>query len=256
MLAGAPLRLLEDEAGLKVAEVTEILRQQGDYKKAADALSQGRTAEGFEELDRLGWIKQVNDDERYVQLANAYLAATREKKGKGEYKTALVVSPTHAEADRITAAIRTGLTAQEKLSDERVVNAWVCPHLTDAEKSDPRRSGKDKDLVQLEAERVAERRKVADAEVAKRESQLGRRALPVAVHLGTMRPVWLTGADGEDHLLFAFDLARPALPMSRPSFSLASMKNTKPFIISWKVCCPNLTVALASGLKGLNAELS
>ena len=60
--AGEPLKLLEEKAGLRVAEVTEILRQQGDYKKAAEALSEGRTEEAFEELDKLGWIKQVPDD--------------------------------------------------------------------------------------------------------------------------------------------------------------------------------------------------
>ena len=67
--AGEPLKLLEEMAGLKVAEVTEILRQQGDYKKAAEALSEGRTEEGFEELDKLGWIKQVPDADRYKQFA-------------------------------------------------------------------------------------------------------------------------------------------------------------------------------------------
>ena len=41
--AGEPLKLLEETAGLRVAEVTEILRQQGDYKKAAKAFSEGRT---------------------------------------------------------------------------------------------------------------------------------------------------------------------------------------------------------------------
>ena len=95
--AGEPLKLLEETAGLKVAEVTEILRQQGDYKKAAQALSEGRTVEGFEELDKLGWIKQVDDVDRYQQLAAAYLAAVAEKKKDGEPKSALVVSPTHAE---------------------------------------------------------------------------------------------------------------------------------------------------------------
>ena len=49
--AGEPLKLLEDNAGLHVAEVTEILRQSGDYKKAAEALSEGRTEEAFKELD-------------------------------------------------------------------------------------------------------------------------------------------------------------------------------------------------------------
>ncbi len=120
--AGEPLKLLEEKAGLRVAEVTEILRQQGDYKKAAEALSEGRTEEGFEELDKLGWIKQVADGDRDKQLAAAYLAAVAEKKRGGQAKSALVVSPTHAEGDRITQAIRAGLKAQGKLGKERLVD--------------------------------------------------------------------------------------------------------------------------------------
>jgi conjugative relaxase-like TrwC/TraI family protein len=134
--AGEPLKLLEDRAGLRVAEVTEILRQQGDYKKAAQALSEGRTEEGFEQLDKLGWIKQVDDENRYQQLAAAYLAAVSEKKRGGKAKSALVVSPTHAEANRITDAIRAGLKAQGKLDKERLVTAWTPAHLTDAQKTD------------------------------------------------------------------------------------------------------------------------
>ncbi len=135
--AGEPLKLLEDNAYLRVAEVTEILRQHGDYKKAAKALSEGRTEEGFLELDKLGWIKQVPDDERYQQLAAAYLAAVAEKKRGGVHKSAIVVSPTHAEAQRITEAVRAGLKAQGKLGEERVVKAWVSAHLTEAQKADP-----------------------------------------------------------------------------------------------------------------------
>jgi hypothetical protein len=135
--AGEPLKLLEEAAGLRVSEVTEILRQHGDYKKAAEALSEGRAKEAFEELDKLGWIKQVDDSQRYRQLAAGYLAAVAEKKRNGEARSALVVSPTHAEADRITLAIREGLDAQGKLGDERIVTAWVPTHLTDAEKTDP-----------------------------------------------------------------------------------------------------------------------
>jgi ATP-dependent exoDNAse (exonuclease V) alpha subunit len=135
--AGEPLKLLEELAGLPVAEVTEILRQHGDYKKAARELSEGRTAEAFEELDKLGWIKEVPDAERYEQLSAAYLAAVAEKKRGGEAKSALVVSPTHAEAGRITDAIRAGLKEQGKLGKERIVSVWTSPHLTDAEKADP-----------------------------------------------------------------------------------------------------------------------
>jgi conjugative relaxase-like TrwC/TraI family protein len=135
--AGEPLKLLEEKAGLRVAEVTEILRQRGDYKKAAGLLSEGRTEEGFAELDKLGWIRQVPDADRDKQLATAYLAAVAEKKKDGKPKSALVVSPTHAEGKRITDAIRVGLKAQGKLGKERLVDAWVPAHLTDAQKADP-----------------------------------------------------------------------------------------------------------------------
>lgn len=134
--AGEPLKLLEDKAGLRVAEVKKILRQQGDYKKAAQALSEGRTGEAFEELDKLGWIRQAADGDRNQQLADAYLAGVAEKKKDGEYKSALVVSPTHAEGDRITLAIRDGLKAKGRLGKEGIVNAWVATHLTDAQKAD------------------------------------------------------------------------------------------------------------------------
>ena len=134
--AGEPLKLLEEKAGLKIAEVTEILRQGGDYKKAAKALSQGRTADAFAEFDRLNWIREVPDGDRNQQLAEAYLAAVTEKKKNGEHKTALVVSPTHAEGSRITQEIRAGLKAHGKLSKEREITAWVPMHLTNPQKAD------------------------------------------------------------------------------------------------------------------------
>jgi hypothetical protein len=70
-------------------------------------------------------------------LAAAYLVAIAEKKRGGLNKSALVVSPTHAEAQRITQAIRAGLKRKGELGGERIVNAWVSAHLTDAEKADP-----------------------------------------------------------------------------------------------------------------------
>ncbi len=67
--AGEPLKLLEHSAGLHVAEVTEILRQGGDYKKAAKALSEGEMAKAFHELDRLGWVKEVDNEHRNGELS-------------------------------------------------------------------------------------------------------------------------------------------------------------------------------------------
>ncbi len=134
---GEPLKLLEEKAGLPVADVTQIMRQSGDYRTAVGRLSEGKVGEGFEELDKLGWIKEVPDAERYQQLAAAYLAAVDEKAPSGEPATALVVSPTHAEAGRITGAIRVALKAEGHLGQERTLAAWTPANLTVAQKADP-----------------------------------------------------------------------------------------------------------------------
>ena len=94
------------------------------------------TAEGFAELDKLGWIKEVPDAERYQKLADAYLAVTLDKKKGGEGKTALVVTPTHAEAARVTEAVRSALKAKNKLGTEHDLAVWVPTHLTDPQKAD------------------------------------------------------------------------------------------------------------------------
>ena len=134
--AGEPLKLLEERSGLPVAEVTEILRQQGDYKKAAGYLSEGRIGDAFAELDKLKWVREVGDKERYQELADAYLAASKERTKEGKSKTALVVSPTHAEAGRVTDAIRSAFKKDGTLTGERTVTSLVAAHLTDAQKAD------------------------------------------------------------------------------------------------------------------------
>ena len=133
---GSPLKLLEEEAGVPSVAVTEIMRQEGDYKKAVRLLSEDKVAEGFDELDRLGWVQEVPDGERYLRLAAAYLQASAEKKPDGETKTALVVSPTHAEGQRITEVVRGKLAAQGKLGEERTFTAWRPLHLTEAERGE------------------------------------------------------------------------------------------------------------------------
>jgi hypothetical protein len=100
---GAALRLLETEAGVIPAEIKNIQRQKAEYREAIKALADGNTEKGFETLDRLGWIKEAVDDERYSLLARDYVAAL--KKGK----SALVVSPTHREGERVTTEIRAEL---------------------------------------------------------------------------------------------------------------------------------------------------
>jgi conjugative relaxase-like TrwC/TraI family protein len=135
--AGEPLKLLEDRAGVPVAEVKEIVRQvHGDYQKVARALSDGKTAEGFKGLDRLGWIREIPHAGRYWVLSQAYLSAVLEKDKNGNAKTALVVSPTHAEGDRITRFIRDALKADGRLGKERTFATWVPAQMTEEQKGD------------------------------------------------------------------------------------------------------------------------
>src|SRR5262249_35215243 len=93
--AGAPLTLLEEEAGVPSVAVTDIVRQRGAYKEAVRLLSEGKAEEGLDALDRLGWVREVPDRERYLRLAEAYLQAVAKAGPDGAARSALVVSPTH-----------------------------------------------------------------------------------------------------------------------------------------------------------------
>jgi hypothetical protein len=129
---GSPLRLLEEESGLIPAELREIHRQADDYKRAIWSLSQGRTEAGFRELDRLGWVREIADTERYQQLATDYVQAVQEG------KTALCVSPTHLEGEWITDEIRAKLTQLGQLGKKvRRFEALKNMNLTEAQRRDP-----------------------------------------------------------------------------------------------------------------------
>jgi conjugative relaxase-like TrwC/TraI family protein len=99
---GDAFRLIQHYAGLRVAEVTQIRRQEReDYRKAVAALSKGDMRTGFRRLEEIGAIVEVEDDAtRYRLLAQDYLDLSR----KGSVP--LVVSPTHAEGAMVTKAIR------------------------------------------------------------------------------------------------------------------------------------------------------
>lgn len=128
---GAALRLLEEQAGLIPAEIKEIQRQKDQYKQAVLDLSEDRISEGFHKLDRLGWIREVPTAERYQRLAADYVATI----AAGE--TALVVSPTHLEAERCTDAIRTRLLQAGKLAPEtRRIATLHRADLTEGERRD------------------------------------------------------------------------------------------------------------------------
>jgi conjugative relaxase-like TrwC/TraI family protein len=128
---GDALRLLADEAKLPVAALSENWRQTNDgYKKAVDHFKAGRAGEGLAQLDKLGWVEEREGQSLCDRAAEIY--CQWRKAGK----EILAVSPTHAEADLTTSAIRGRLKAEGVLGEERELTRLVPTHLTDAEKGD------------------------------------------------------------------------------------------------------------------------
>lgn len=128
---GAALRLLESEAGLIPATLREIKRQSGDYKAAVMELSEGRIETGFRALDRLGWIREIPGTQRDGAIAEDYAAAV------DAGKSALIVSPTHREGDRITARVRDRLKDAGRLGRrESGIEVLQSANLTEADRAD------------------------------------------------------------------------------------------------------------------------
>lgn len=108
---GDSLRILEENGGVKSVEVINIRRQKGAYRDAVQDLSKGDAGAGFDKLDALGAVVEIAGDDRYKTLARDY--AETVKSGK----SALIVSPTHNEGDKVTAAVRSELKDAGKLGN-------------------------------------------------------------------------------------------------------------------------------------------
>jgi ATP-dependent exoDNAse (exonuclease V) alpha subunit len=107
---GDALRILEKHASLPAVELKEIWRQKADAHKTVVAdLRGGNLESAFRRLDKLGMLREMDADKRHEALATEYVAAV----SKG--KSALVISPTHAEGERVTREIRAQLKAAKKL---------------------------------------------------------------------------------------------------------------------------------------------
>ncbi|ACU63738.1 MobF family relaxase [Chitinophaga pinensis] len=128
---GDSLRILMD-AGIVPVTVNKIHRQRKQpYRDAVYDLSKGHVMAAFGKMERMGAIKTC--DENYASLTNDYMTAI------GQGKTVLVVSPTHAQGETVTKAIRQTLRHAGKLhGKEKPFTRLVNLNLTEAEKADSR----------------------------------------------------------------------------------------------------------------------
>ncbi len=100
---GDAMRLLRQRAHLPMAEVSEIVRQRGDYKRAVQSIEGGLVEDGWKQLEAMGAIVEVSGAERVERLAADYVQALQ----AGD--TVLVVAPTNRERQAVTEAIRSAL---------------------------------------------------------------------------------------------------------------------------------------------------
>ena len=132
--AGDALRQLQEKSQLRPAVVNTIVRQKGneEYRRAIQSLAIGNTLEGYQKLDKMGAVKEIEDnEERQNALADAYLKSLEQK------RSALIVSPSHAEGDAITQTVRDKLKDAGKITgDERVFDTHRSVSLTEEQKKD------------------------------------------------------------------------------------------------------------------------
>jgi hypothetical protein len=134
--AGDSFRLLESEAGVRLAELRKIRRQKDPaYRKAVEEISSGTAKgakKGFDRLERMGAIIEATGDERHQMLVADYLEAMTDG------KSALIIAPTHAEGDRLTETLRHELKERGALGREREFIVRWPTQWTDAQKRDAR----------------------------------------------------------------------------------------------------------------------
>jgi conjugative relaxase-like TrwC/TraI family protein len=134
--AGDSFRLLESEAGVKLAQLKEIRRQKDPrYKKAVEEISKGTAKgaqKGFDRLDKMGAVVEASGDERHQMLIKDYLKASEDG------KSALIIAPTHAEGERLTAGLREALKETGAIGQEHGFMVRKSTGWTTAQKSDGR----------------------------------------------------------------------------------------------------------------------
>jgi len=132
---GDGFRLLSEFAGMQVVSLDTIVRQKTSlYKNAVSALHHGKMTLAIEWLHTMNAFTEITDNHsRYAQLAEEYFTITQ----KGQ--SALIVSPTHFEADQIIPHIRTRLKQASQIRGKEQTRTQLVPlHFTESQKNDER----------------------------------------------------------------------------------------------------------------------
>ncbi|MDN5215049.1 MobF family relaxase [Fulvivirgaceae bacterium BMA12] len=108
---GDAMRILQDKAKLKTVTVQKIMRQKPqEYRKVVEKLAAGRTLEGYQTLNKIGAVKEIPEhEERLNKIADDYVGSVTKN------RSALIVSPTHLEGEKINETVREKLRAKGRI---------------------------------------------------------------------------------------------------------------------------------------------
>jgi conjugative relaxase-like TrwC/TraI family protein len=129
--AGDALRVLATQSRLRTAGLDHIQRQKPkDYRAAVEAIAAGRIAEGYRRLEQMGAIVETTDPDR---LAAEFAQSIKAR------KSALIVSPTWHEIEKVTTSVRARLQAEGALGRvENPVEVHESLSWTEAQRRDIR----------------------------------------------------------------------------------------------------------------------
>lgn len=132
VVRGDALRILNTVGDIRTAEVSKIYRQKNEqYRAAVEDLSQGNVRDGFDKLDAIGFIREIDPMKPNETLVDDYVEAV--KKGK----ETLIISPTHKQGQQVTDAVRLKLKQSGHIGKKEIpVQSLVNLNLTEAQKSD------------------------------------------------------------------------------------------------------------------------
>lgn len=133
--AGDALRTLIKDSKLQVFDLREVFRQKGQYREAITALRNDPSL-GFDVLERMGAVSEVERDQRAELVAEKYLALRDVPTQKGAKRETLIVAPTWKEAEEVNDAIRRNLKQQGVLEGEKNVVRLTPLNWTEAERKD------------------------------------------------------------------------------------------------------------------------
>jgi len=102
------------------------------YGEAIADLSKGRTAEGFDKLDKFGAIQEIADDaDRLAAIAEKHIDALKAQ------RSSLIIAPTHGECRAVAGAVRKAMKDKGLLLDsEHPVTRLQRLNLTDSQQRD------------------------------------------------------------------------------------------------------------------------